>query len=71
MADPIAGVALIIALLSGLNGIINTLHIRKCQSECVRGNTPPNSPKPSVAIEDSKKKKVVSFKYENDNTLNV
>jgi hypothetical protein len=75
MSDPIAGSALVIALLAGLNSLLNTLHIRKCkafgcQSECSKG-TPPQSPTPSLAIEDSKKKKQVSFKDDKDNTLNV
>jgi len=67
MADPISGAALIIALLSGFNSIVNTLHLRKvkcgsCQSECSKGNTPPNSPQP-----DPLKKKRVSFQDEKSN----
>jgi hypothetical protein len=67
MADPISGAALIIALLSGLNSIINTMHLRKvkcgsCQSECSKGNTPPNSPQP-----EQSKKKGVSFQDKKDN----
>lgn len=67
MADPISGAALIIALLSGLNSIVNTLHLRKvkcgsCQSECTQRNTPPNSPHPEPSS-----KKSVSFKDEKDN----
>jgi hypothetical protein len=76
MSDPIAGTALVIALLAGVNSLMNTLHIRKCkafgcQSECSKGTTPPQSPKPSLAIEDSKKKKQASIKDENDNSVNV
>lgn len=66
MADPISGAALIIALLSGFNSIVNTLHLRKikcgsCQSECSKGTTPPNSPhiipplKKHVSFQDEKK----------------
>jgi hypothetical protein len=67
MADPISGAALIIALLSGFNSIVNTLHLRKvkcgsCQSECSKGNTPPNSPHPEPL-----KKKRVSFQDEKSN----
>ena len=47
MSDPVSAVALIVGLLSGLNSIINTMHLRRvkcgsCQSECSKGNTPPN-----------------------------
>jgi hypothetical protein len=68
MADPISGAALIIALLSGLNSIINTMNLRKvkfgsCQSECSKsGTTPPDSPHP-----DPLKKKRVSFQEEKSN----
>lgn len=75
MSDPIAGSALVIAILAGLNGIMNTLHIRKCkalgcQSECSSRGTPPSTPPPSLPL-DQTKKKIVSFKDEKDNTLNV
>lgn len=73
MSDPVSAVALIVGLLSGLNSIINTMHLRRvkcgsCQSECSKGNTPPNSPVP-----EQSKKKVVSFKDEkpNDTTLSI
>lgn len=73
MSDPVSAVALIVGLLSGLNSIINTMHLRRvkcgsCQSECSKGNTPPNSPTP-----EQSKKKVVSFKDEkpNDTTLSI
>ena len=67
MADAISATALIVALLSGFNSIVNTIHLRRvkcgsCQSECSKGNTPPNSP-PS----EQSKKKAVSFKDEKDN----
>lgn len=79
MSDPIAGSALVIAILAGLNGIINTLHIRKCkalgcQSECSSRGTPPTSPMPSLVIEQSNKKKPASIKDETnnkDNSINV
>jgi hypothetical protein len=71
MTDPISGAALIIALLSGFNSIVNTLHLRKvkcgsCQSECSKGYTPPNSPHP----ENSKKKRV-SFQEEKKDDVSV
>ena len=67
MSDPVSAVALIVGLLSGLNSIINTMHLRRvkcgsCESQCSKGNTPPNSPPP-----EQSKKKVVSFKDEKDN----
>lgn len=71
MSDPISGAALIIALLSGFNSIVNTLHLRKvkcgsCQSECSKGTTPPNSPHPEPPL-----KKRVSFQDEKKDTLSV
>lgn len=71
MSDPISGAALIIALLSGFNSIVNTLHLRKvkcgsCQSECSKGTTPPNSPHAEAPL-----KKRVSFQDEKKDTLSV
>jgi hypothetical protein len=68
MTDPISGAALIIALLSGLNSIVNTLHLRKvkcgsCQSECSKsGTTPPDSPHPNTPF-----KKPLSIQDEKSN----
>jgi hypothetical protein len=51
MADPISGAALVIAILSGISSIINSLHVRKCKGpsgcdlDCrEKQQTPPNSP---------------------------
>ena len=73
MADAISATALIVALLSGFNSIVNTIHLRKvkcgsCQSECSKGNSPPNSPTPETI-----KKKTVSFqdKKDNESSLSV
>lgn len=70
MSDPISGVALVVALLSGLNSLVNTLHLRKikcgsCQSECTQRNTPPNSPHHQTPL-----KKSLSIQDENNNKKN-
>lgn len=47
MSDPVATSALIVAIFSGLNSLVNTLHIRKCKLLCINSDctkTPPNSP---------------------------
>jgi hypothetical protein len=67
MSDPVSAAALIVGLLSGMNSIFNTIHLRRikcgsCQSECTQRNTPPNSPHP-----DTPQKKTVSNQDEKDN----
>lgn len=70
MTDPLAGSALIIALLSGATSLLNTLHLRKikcgenCQSECSKGTSPPNSPHP---ISSKETKASIQDKKHNDN----
>lgn len=65
MSDPISSAALIIAIMSGVTSIINSIHVRKikcgnCQSDCTQSRSPPNSPHPEpssknfVSVQDEK-----------------
>lgn len=74
MVDPISSASLIIAIIAGVNSVINSLHLKKvkcgmCQSECTK--TPPNSPTPNFDIPQSNKKKGVSFEDEKHNEINI
>ena len=59
MADPISGVALIIAIISAIGTLLNQLHIRKCKGpsgcdvDCRadKDKTPPNSPDPILKLD--------------------
>lgn len=69
MADPISGVALVIAILSGISSILNSMHVRKCKGpsgcdlDCrEKPQSPPNSPDdmPKINLDDVLKKKHTS-----------